>query len=347
MSTTRLFCVGLVAVIGAACARAALAQQASTQSPHGPLTTPCASCHRPDAWKPARLSTFQHPSAFPLTGAHASATCASCHRNLNFGGADSRCVSCHRDPHLGELGNDCARCHTTRSFVDRAAMLRAHQLTRFPLTGAHRAADCESCHVPTGQGQRRFAGRSTDCASCHQVQLHSAKNPDHVAAGFSQQCGACHTPTSWNRASYDHSGTSFPLTGAHRTLTCVTCHADGVYKGKPSTCVSCHLPDYQGTTNPNHATIGFPTTCESCHQTGRWQGATFNHDQPYFPIYSGAHRGRWSTCATCHTNPSDYRVFTCLTCHGATETNGHHREIAGYRYESAACYSCHRDGRKP
>ena len=341
--TARRWCAGLLVV--AALARPAHAQQAATRSPHGPLATPCASCHRPESWKPARLSTFTHPAAFPLDGAHASATCASCHRGLTFSGADARCASCHRDPHLGELGADCARCHTTRSFVDRAAMLRAHQVTRFPLTGAHRAADCESCHVPTGQGQRRFAGRSTDCASCHQVQLHAAKNPDHVAAGFSRQCGACHAPTSWNRAAYDHAGTAFPLTGAHRALTCIACHGDGTYKGKPSACVSCHLADYQRTTNPNHATAAFPTTCAACHPTTRWDDASFNHDGLYFPIYSGAHRGRWSTCATCHTNASDYKVFTCLQCHQAAETNGHHTEVRGYSYNSAACYSCHRNGR--
>ncbi len=344
-TTTRLQLCGLVLALAIPRVNHAWAQQATTVSPHGPRTLSCAGCHRPDAWKPARLTTFQHPASFPLVGAHATAGCASCHTKLDFSATDTRCASCHRDPHLGELGNECARCHTTRSFIDRSAMLRAHQLTRFPLTGAHRAADCEACHVPAGQGQRRFAGRSMDCTGCHQVQLHAAKNPDHVAAGFSTQCGSCHAPTSWNRAAYDHSGTSFPLTGAHRALSCNTCHADAVYRGKASACVSCHLQDYQGTTNPSHAAAQFPTTCASCHRTTRWSDATFNHDGLYFPIYSGAHRGRWTTCATCHTSASDYRVFTCLQCHGQASTNNAHRDVSGYSYTSQSCYACHRNGR--
>ena len=323
-------------------------QQAATPKPHGPLFQDCRGCHRPDAWRPARITReFLHPPAFPLRGAHGSTTCRSCHLRLDFTNADPACASCHADPHGGELGRDCARCHTTASFVDRGAMLRSHQLTRFPLAGAHRMADCESCHLPAAQGQRRFSGRPTDCASCHERQLHVAKTPDHIAAGFSRNCGSCHTPTYWNRAAFDHAGTRFPLTGAHRPQPCSACHGDGVYRGKPATCVSCHQPDYDATTNPNHASAGFPTDCAGCHTTARWQGATFDHDARFFPIYSGAHRGRWASCATCHVNPASFAEFTCLSCHGQTTTNEHHKEVPGYSYTSPACYSCHRNGRSP
>ena len=338
----------VVALVCSALPMSRTAAQQATANPHGPLFEDCSTCHRPDTWTPARVSgAFRHPTAFPLEGAHAATTCRSCHAKLDFTGTSGNCASCHQDPHLSELGNDCSRCHNTASFIDRSAMLRSHQVTRFPLAGAHRMADCESCHIPAAQGQRRFAGRPTDCLSCHRRQLQVTKEPDHVAAGFSIDCGSCHTPTLWNRAVFDHFGTGFPLTGAHRTAACSACHADGVYAGKPTTCVSCHLTDYQSTTNPNHPTAGFPTDCAGCHTTNGWDGATFDHDALFFPIYSGAHRGRWASCATCHTNPTNYSVFTCLTCHEATETNGHHREISGYAYESPLCYSCHRDGRSP
>ena len=340
-------CLVLAVAIGVVCARWSSAQ--ATSNPHGPRIQDCASCHRSDAWKPVRISrAFKHaPETFPLTGAHATTTCRSCHVKLDFTASTGQCASCHRDPHLGTLSGDCARCHTTRSFVDRSAMLRSHQLTRFVLVGAHRAAACESCHIPAAQGQLRYAGRPTDCASCHQRQLLMAKTPDHTAAGFSTQCGSCHLPTFWNRAAFDHSGTLFPLTGAHRALQCASCHADAVYKGKPAACESCHLADYQATTNPAHVAIQFPTTCATCHATSRWQDATFNHDGPYFPIYSGKHRGTWSSCATCHTTPSNYKIFSCFECHGSTAMNDKHKEILGYTYTSTACYSCHRDGRKP
>ena len=35
--------------------------------------------------------------------------------------------------------------------------------------------------------------------------------------------------------------------------TCAQCHGDGVYKGKPTTCVSCHQTDYNNAKDPNHA----------------------------------------------------------------------------------------------
>lgn len=337
-----------IAVLSAAMPLSRASAQQATSNPHGPLFEDCSTCHRSDTWRPARVSgAFKHPTSFPLQGAHAATGCRSCHVKLDFTGTSRSCASCHQDPHLSEAGNDCSRCHNTSSFIDRSAMLRSHQVTRFPLVGAHRMADCESCHIPAAQGQRRFAGRPTDCLSCHQRQQQVAKNPDHIAAGFSIDCGSCHTPTYWNRAAFDHSGTDFPLTGGHRTAACGACHGDGVYGGKPTTCVSCHLTDYQNTTNPNHGTAGFPTDCASCHTANGWDGATFDHDARFFPIYSGAHRGRWSSCSTCHTNPSNWAVFTCLTCHEATETNGHHNAISGYSYESQVCYSCHRDGRKP
>ena len=78
-----------------------------------------------------------------------------------------------------------------------------------------------------------------------------------------------------------------------------------------------------------------------------WEVPMFDHDAPFFPIYSGAHRGRWTSCSSCHTTASSYKAFTCLTCHAQTEMDGHHRGLSGYRYESQACYTCHPNGRKP
>jgi hypothetical protein len=257
------------------------------------------------------------------------------------------CAGCHTDVHRGELGTDCARCHTPRSFIDRIAMVRTHRTSRFPLTGAHVGADCTSCHVPAAQGQLQFVNRSTQCESCHLAAVRAAKDPDHDAAGFSRQCESCHAPTTWNRARFDHAKSRFPLTGAHVTAGCQQCHADRVYAGRSSTCVSCHQGDYNRATDPSHTAAGFPTTCAACHTTSTWSGGKFDHDGLYFPIYSGAHRGRWTSCATCHTNAATFADYTCLSCHTQRETDGHHREVGGYRYQSQACYSCHRNGRSP
>lgn len=337
------------AALSSALDAAALTAQGHVQTPHGSLATPCAQCHTSLGWKPARIAReFQHvPTRFPLEGAHARTPCTACHKSLDFKAVRATCAGCHSDVHRGELGADCVTCHTPRSFIDRAAMVRAHQATRFPLTGSHAVLDCTSCHAPTHQGHLRFVNRSTQCESCHREEALAAKEPDHTAAGFTRQCESCHSPTTWARARFDHATTSFRLTGAHTRATCQGCHGDRVYAGKSTTCVGCHQAEYDRAADPPHRAASFPTTCATCHSTGTWRGATFDHDGPYFPIYSGAHRGKWTSCSTCHTNPASYATFTCLSCHRQAETDGHHREVNGYRYESQACYTCHRNGRSP
>jgi hypothetical protein len=469
--------------------RTPAAAQAPDVNPHGKLEWECSTCHRAEGWTPVRITkAFDHgKKGFPLVGAHAAAPCRACHVSLDFRGADRNCVACHKDVHQGELGMDCSRCHTPRSFLDRSAMVRAHRETRFPLTGAHISADCESCHAPTGQGHLTFvslsgdcvqchlasfqtaqnpnhqaggfptdcnqchstaawplarfshvntgfpltgahlavpcmschgdgvykgkntacvschqkdyagvtdpnhvtaafptdctqchttnawtgatfdhtttkfpltgahkavscqqchadgvyAGKSTACASCHQADYNTTTNPSHTAAQFPTDCTQCHTTTAWTGATFNHGQTAFPLTGAHTSATCQQCHGDGVYVGKSTACVSCHQTDYNGTTNPGHAAAQFPTDCTQCHTTTAWTGATFNHDGPFFPIYSGKHQGKWTTCSQCHDNPSNYAQFTCLTCHGQSQTNSNHSGVSGYSYTSQACYSCH------
>lgn len=404
----------LIALLAAA---PAVAQQA-TRNPHGRLAEECAVCHGPEAWVPARISAaFDHDKkGFVLAGAHATASCRGCHASLDFKGAPEECAACHQDVHRGELGADCARCHTPRSFIDRSGMTRAHQLTRFPLGGAHLAVDCEACHVPAPQGRPTFVSRSTECVDCHIERYRGTTDPDHEAGGFPQDCNQCHSATDWNLArfnhaltsfpltgahravsceqchttgsyasmntecvschqqaydattqpshvaasfptncvachttvawlgaGFDHNATSFPLTGAHRAAACAQCHGDGVYGGKSTACVSCHQTDYDGTTDPAHRAASIPTTCVTCHTTTGWNGATFDHDGSYFPIYSGDHRGKWSSCATCHINANDYNQFYCFSCHehNKADMDDRHRGKSGYLYDSRACYSCH------
>jgi hypothetical protein len=323
--------------------------QTRVTNPHGELALECAACHRPDSWTAVSIPKgFRHADGrFALDGAHGRVACTACHASLKFKGASRACASCHADVHRGELGNDCSRCHSTRSFVDRAQLARMHQLTRFPLAGAHLVVDCQQCHTRTAQGQLTFVGRSVACVSCHERDYVSVQDPDHVNGGFPRQCDQCHIAVSWRRARFDHNGTRFPLTGAHARVACAGCHGDKVYKGKSTECVSCHQSDYDKTTDPAHAGAGFPTTCATCHNTTSWNGASFNHDAPYFPIYSGAHAGRWTTCATCHTSPTNYAQFTCFSCHEHDKTlmDSKHQGRSGYVYDSQACYSCHKNGR--
>lgn len=343
MSLARALTIPLALLVIAASASA----QQEVKNPHGALTVSCASCHGPEGWTPARVTAaFDHSkTAFALSGAHAAVSCRSCHQSLDFKSAPRDCASCHRDVHHGELGADCGRCHTPRNFLDRSTMVRAHQETRFPLNGAHLALSCDQCHRPAAQGQFSFVNRASECVSCHLAAYSATTNPTHQASGFGTNCTQCHSTVAWPSARFNHAGTAFRLTGAHTALACNQCHGDGIYAGKATTCVSCHQGDFNGTTNPSHASLQFSTDCVSCHGTAAWHPAQFTaHDASYFPIYSGTHRGTWSSCATCHTAPSDYSQFTCLSCHGQRETASHHGEVGGYRYDSQACYSCHPRG---
>ena len=316
------------------------------ENPHGRFKGACDPCHRPEGWKPARISTkFDHAKfGFPLVGAHAAASCLVCHRSLDFTATSLLCASCHDDPHRSEMGTDCARCHSARSFVDRGPMVRAHQLTRFPLTGSHAAIDCEGCHRPAAQGQLQFVNTQTECRACHMDAYRSARSPDHVAGAFSTLCQSCHSPSAWSRARFDHQRTGFPLSGAHRATACESCHPGGRFGGTLKDCLACHQSDYDGA-QPPHASSGFAASaCASCHNTTSWAGAQFDHDSRWFRIYSRGHAGRWNTCADCHPVASNFTAFNCLGCHphsDRTETDRKHDGRSGYRYDSVACYSCH------
>jgi Zn finger protein HypA/HybF involved in hydrogenase expression len=301
----------------------------------------CALCHNMASWVGA---TFDHNAFtnFPLTGAHVNVPCAQCHVNGRYAGTPRDCASCHladyqktNNPNHAAAGfpQDCSICHSTASW---AGATFDHSKTGFPLTGAHLQLNCVSCHVGG-----KYTGLSATCVSCHLTNYNSTTNPNHVAAGFPQQCEVCHTTTAWTPASFDHSKTGFPLTGAHATTPCASCHVGGRYAGTPTDCYSCHKTDYTSVTNPNHVAAGFPTDCSQCHTTTTWAGAVFNHT--WFPIYSGAHQGKWTTCNDCHVNPSNFAVFSCTNCHAhdKTTTDAAHKDVRNYVYNSANCYSCH------
>jgi hypothetical protein len=123
-------------------------------------------------------------------------------------------------------------------------------------------------------------------------------NPSHT--GFPTDCATCHTTSVWRPSTFDHSRTSFQLTGAHIAVACNLCHANSVYTGTPATCgnAACHLQDYQNATNPRHGT-GFSTDCATCHTTNAWQPALFDHSKASFQL-TGAHVT--TPCASCHRN---------------------------------------------
>ena len=305
--------------------------------------TDCTKCHSTSAWIP---STFSHAATqFPLTGAHTSVDCAKCHAS-GYVNTPTDCYSCHKTNYdnttnpnhvTSQFPTDCKQCHSTSGWKPATF---EHSTTQFPLTGAHLSVACNQCHASG------YVNTPKDCYSCHKTNFDNTTNPNHVTANFPTDCTKCHSTSAWKPATFDHATTQFPLTGAHTSVDCAKCHASG-YTNTPTDCYSCHKTNYDNTTNPNHKALGFQTACQDCHSTTKWAGATFDHDGKYFPIYSGQHRGEWSVCTDCHTNPSNYKVFSCINCHehnNKSEVDKDHQGVGGYSYDSQACYRCHPKG---
>jgi hypothetical protein len=314
----------------------------------GSFSQECVQCHNSLAWQGAE---FAH-TAFVLDGPHATASCTSCH-NANGNGllfprptGQQDCFACHRadydDEHAGSgFPTTCLTCHRNGNDWDDASFEHASVSNGFALLGAHIRATCGSCHAAP-DGRLKFDPKPSspqECVACH--------NPDydreHAGSGFSKVCLSCHNVERWEGAVFSH--TRFPLTGAHQPLPCTACHVPPnnalIYPVPTSAndCVACHRADY----DRRHTGSGFPTTCASCHSQDTWAGASFNHDQ-FFPIYSGKHAGKWSSCQQCHTVAGDYRVFSCTACHAKSKTDNDHSQVTGYSYDSNRCFSCHPRG---
>jgi hypothetical protein len=315
--------------------------KSATDPPHVPAALPhdCGICHSTANWLNAK---FDHAAytGYALTGLHAKLTCAQCHAGGKYAGTPTACVSCHQadynkttNPNHKAAGfpTDCSICHTTNGWSPSSF---DHSKTGFPLTGAHQQIACSKCHV-----NNNYTTLPKDCYSCHKADYQRTNDPNHAAAGFPTSCQVCHNTSSWSGAIFDHSKTASPLTGAHLKTPCIKCHVNNVFAGTPTACYSCHKADYNGTSDPNHIAAGFPTTCGICHNTTSWLGATFNHTW-----FDTRHGGANGVCKTCHTNSSNYAVFTCTNCHAKPRTDSQHSGVSGYVYNSVNCYACHKNG---
>jgi hypothetical protein len=238
----------------------------------------------------------------------------------------------------GNYNHLCTQCHTTAGWTPADF---DHNLARFKLTGAHPAVSCNLCHTAG------YTGTPMTCFACHEQDYLGVTDPNHLAGNYNHDCTICHTTMAWMPATVDHNRTRFPLTGAHVTVACNLCHANG-YTGTPMDCFACHQTEYTNTTTPNHAAANFPTTCATCHTTTAWMPANWDHDAQHFPIYSGPHKEAWNDCADCHVNPANYQVFECINCHKhrQPEMDDKHKNVNGYAWISASCYNCHPRGRK-
>lgn len=160
--------------------------------------TACVNCHSASAasWS----STFAHAqTGFALTGAHATATCASCHAGNRFKGTPTDCYACHQQDYTGATNpvhspgsfpTACVTCHSTSAWRPSTF----NHSTYFPISAGSRHAPgrwnaCSDCHTsPTN-----FAVFS--CLNCHEHNQTSMDSKHSGRNGYkyeSQACYNCH-----------------------------------------------------------------------------------------------------------------------------------------------------------
>lgn len=193
-----------------------------------------------------------------------------------------------------------------------------HANTGFELSGGHKFAACESCHV---NGQ--FAGTPRQCVDCHSINGRFNATPKPIEHIYtSEQCDACHTVAVWNAVPrVDH---------AEVFGTCVGCHNNNIASGKPidhirasDDCESCHsgvlswLP--VSASQVDHDAIPNVDDCFSCHNDFIAPGKMQHPD----------HIDVLNDCGGCHTNFNAWapvpassvdhslinNVDNCISCH--------------------------------
>jgi hypothetical protein len=201
----------------------------------------------------------------------------------------------------------------------------------------HEKVSCTGCHV-----KPVFTDVGKNCANCH-ADIHRGQ--------FGANCAQCHTVLGWQVSvqSISQHFNRFPLLGAHAVVECEQCHktaAVGNYLGLSTACESCHMTDFQKTSNPNHVSAKFSTKCETCHiSVDTWLNAKFDHSSTGFLLTNG-HAN--VPCSSCHIN-NNYNLTTAPTdcgnsgCHQTTwvQTNNPVHSTAGPSFALANCVQCH------
>ncbi len=319
----------------------------------GPL---CEKCHTTRGFEIFNVEDIHAETNFPLMGRHAQADCRSCHKGLPRGDLSfnsTRCIECHQQNYLevtspnhvaGGFSSECNECHQMSSW--RPALIAGHDAF-FPIfSGPHAGEwdECSVCHIDPND----FLVVS--CFNCHEHNRQDTDENHEGVPGYnynSQDCLICH-PGGQPGTFVEHDALYFPIfSGPHSGEWdgCSDCH-DNPASRTQFNCLACHEHNQTDMDNMHQGISGYnyvSTACFTCHPAG--EGVQFTqHDAAYFPIYSGQHSGLWNECSDCHTNPADRSVFSCLGCHGQTETGTIHQGISTYSWESSACLTCHPTG---
>ena len=150
-------------------------------------------------------------------------------------------------------------------------------------------------------------------------------------------------------AEFDHSTTGYVISGPHNLVRCEQCHVNGVFKGTPRDCASCH-----GWNNPRSSvvkkTTHLPTTapCESCHfsSASHFEDAVFTHVGVLPNTCNNCHGGQYPQIKAAppdatHSAASNSGL-TCDVCHTISTFAAPKPPLNHIPYAaSASCQSCH------
>jgi hypothetical protein len=279
-----------------------------------------------------------------------------------------RCEVCHTDesPHGQQFSTTsdglsarrCIDCHSTSSFRDNKF---DHDKSRFVLTGKHKTAKCNDCHVPmtssvastvgARRGARHYRPIEPACVTCHDdVHVGQLQKPDEKTTN----CAACHATTGFKPPTFDHDKQSaFKLEGAHRRAKCATCHVGVEVEGKtiarykpvPTACDRCHEDEHKGQFD------AFSPLAAATQQTPAPIDATTTTTTTTTATSTGAASGRTQQrCDACHGSDTwfpakfaheltgfaldgRHQVTRCAQCHGGDL----HQPLP------KSCASCHQD----
>lgn len=317
----------------------------------GVTSVQCITCHKQDAIGIKNVAGAFLPKDSTKVLFHkglSASSCVECHTDHK--GADaSKAIKTFRHASLTtSLQKNCTACHKNQTPTDplhrnaKGNCIDCHTIKKWkPATFNHKQLadsikkECITCHKADQPNDKLHREVTATCAECHNTNKWEPATFDHkqLAASGGKQCINCHKAEQ-------------PNDKLHREMTanCVVCHSTKNWK--PATfdhkkfagakqCISCHKSD-----RPNdNLHSQSEANCAACHGTNRWKPATFNHNR-YFRL----DRDHQASCKTCHTNPANYKQYTCYNCHEHTASNiaAVHREEGIYNYQN--CVRCHRNG---
>lgn len=293
--------------------------------------TDCQKCHVTTGWQVTNKNKFNHSlTRFPLLGLHQNVNCIKCHtgNKMTTQSKFALCKDCHRDVHQSQFSaradkGRCESCHDVFGFSPARFGMIDHSKTDYPLTGAHFAVPCQSCHIKDRSGLQIFKFKNKTCNGCHK-DIHQGQFASYVTRGG---CESCHKTDSWHKTSFEHASTRFPLQGKHAQIQCSECHVK-VNEGRPGEYVSYKLKSFECTACHQDIHLGQFTQknkqadCRKCHKSNSWFDLIFEHNVHSSFIIIGAHKE--VTCGECHRqetrNDKQFIRFKplahqCKSCH--------------------------------